>query len=104
MSHIAKRSTVVVLGALLCVALAPSLSPGQGGQSPLVPPQSHAFGESFQDWNVLWSQRAIEVGLAGGTDIGETIDRVRLLPNSLSPGTFDFDVTLPPGTPFVDAP
>jgi hypothetical protein len=105
MGSVVRRSKAVALVALLGVASAPVPCPGQGGQSPLVPPQSHAFGKSFEEWNVLAAQRAIEVQLGGGTDIGETVGRVRLLPGGVvTAPTQEFDVTLPPGTPFVSPP
>jgi hypothetical protein len=104
MSPIARRSAVTWLAVLLCVVVAPPVFPGQGGPSPLVPPQSHAFGKSFEAWNVLQTQRALEVGLGGGTTRSDTVGRVRLLPVDFTNPRPEFDITLPPGTPFVAAP
>jgi hypothetical protein len=70
-------------------------------RSPLVPPQSHAFGRPFKDWNVLWSQWAIEEGLGGGSGLGDTVGRVRFFPTVFTPSTVEFDITLSAGTPFV---
>jgi hypothetical protein len=104
MSRIAKRSAVTLLVALLGVVFAPAVYPGQGGPSPLVPPQSNAFGKSFAEWNVLQTQRAIEVGLGGGTTRSDTVGRVRLFPGEFFVTPREFDITLPPGTPFVASP
>jgi hypothetical protein len=46
MRYIMKRAAVTLLAVLLGVVLAPVVSLGQGGPSPLVPPQSQAFGFS----------------------------------------------------------
>jgi hypothetical protein len=70
----------------------------------MMPPESHAFGKSFEQWNVLWSRRVIESGLGGGTDLSDTVGRVRLLPGDTLSRLVEFHVTLPPGTPFVAAP
>jgi len=86
------------------VLFTPASSPGEGGQSPLMPPQSHAFGKSLEAWNVLWTQRALEEGLGGETDISDTVGRVRLLPSDVLDSTPVFDITLDPGTPFVATP
>jgi hypothetical protein len=69
-----------------------------------MPPQSNAFGKSLAEWNVLWTERALEEGLGGGTDIPSTVGRVRLLPGDVGNPTPVFDVTLRPGTPFVATP
>ncbi|MGH8071557.1 MAG: hypothetical protein ACRERE_41260 [Candidatus Entotheonellia bacterium] len=82
----------------------PRALPGQGGQPPLVPPQSHAFGKSFEQWNVLYSEWAIASGLGGATDLSETLGQVRFLPADLFDPSPEFHVTLPPGTPFVAPP
>jgi hypothetical protein len=106
MSRIAKRSAVTLLVALLGVVLAPAVSHGQGGTSPLVPPQSNAFGKSFEEWNGLQTEYAITAGLGEGPAPSDTVGRVRLFPGEFDPNNPDshFDITLPPGTPFVAAP
>ena len=88
------------------VALVAAHSSGQGGQSPLMPPQSHAFGKSFEEWNVLDSQWAIESMHVGETDLSDTVGHVRFLPVPVETecGPCEFDVTLRPGTPFVASP
>ena len=62
MSRIAKISAVVLPVALLGIVAASPPSHGQDGQSPLMPPQSHAFGNSFEEWNVLQTQWALATG------------------------------------------
>jgi hypothetical protein len=92
-----RRLPTLICGVLF-IALG-SITPSSLAQ--LVQPNSHAYGKSFEEWNVLFAQRAIEEGLGEGSEIDETVGRVRLLPGSLYTGPFEFDVTLPPGTPFV---
>jgi hypothetical protein len=104
MSRIAKRSAVTLLVALLGVGFAPPVSLGQGSPSPLVPPQSNAFGKSFEEWNVLQTQFATEVGLGAGPTPSDTVGRVRLFPAEFFVTPREFDITLPPGTPFVASP
>src|SRR5688572_14393042 len=98
MNRIVKSPVVVLLVATLGVVFAPALSRGQGGLSPLVPPQSQAFGKSFEDWNVLQTQRVLAAGLGGGTNLSETVRGVRLLPGDLLDPTPVFHITLSPGT------
>jgi hypothetical protein len=71
---------------------------------PLVPPRDTFRGLSFEEWNFLWSQRVIEVNLAGSTKIPETPRNVRLLPSVVSPGVYEFDVVVNRGTGLVAAP
>jgi hypothetical protein len=96
---------------LLISASAPMAQPGRGGRSPLVPPQSHAFGKSFDEWNFLYTIWA----LGGAQD--DTVGRVRFLPGAFLVGEPDdidedgfaifideFNIRLRPGTPFVLPP
>jgi hypothetical protein len=97
---------VVVIGALVGAA-GPGRATGQGkgGGSALMPPNSKAFGKSFEEWNVLYAQWAIEDGLGGGSDVPNPVGRVRFLPTNFEgPGSYEFRVTLRPGTPFVAPP
>jgi hypothetical protein len=104
MRRTAKKSAVALLVALLGVASAPALSPGQGSQPPLVPPQSRAFGKSCERWNVLYSEWAIASTLGGATDLRDTRGRVHFLPDKSMGTPPEFHITLPPGTPFVSPP
>ena len=112
MRHVAKRFAVVLQLSLVGVALVAAHASGRGGQSPLMPPQSHAFGKSFEEWNVLYSQWVIESWFGEGTDLSDTVGHVRFLPVPALAETgrgsceceFEFDVTLRPGTPFVASP
>jgi hypothetical protein len=104
MSRIAKRSAVTLLVALLGVVLAPAVSHGQGGTSPLVPPQSNAFGKSFEEWNVLQTEWVTTDGLGAGPPPSDTVGRVRLFPAEFFDPQPEFHITLRPGTPFVAAP
>jgi hypothetical protein len=71
---------------------------------PLLTPQASFRGLSFEEWNFLWAQRTIELKLAGSTKVPETLKKVRLLPSVVTPGSYEFEVTLPPGTGFVTSP
>jgi hypothetical protein len=104
MSRIVKSLAVVLMVALLSVVSTPGLSRAQASPSPLVPPQSDAFGKSFEEWNVLQTQFVLETGLGGATGASDTVGRVRLLPGELFDPTPVFNLTLPPGTPFVVSP
>jgi hypothetical protein len=102
MNWIVKTPVVVLLVAAM-VALPPVLSHAQGVQSPIVPPQSNAFGKSFEEWNVLQTEYALATEL-GDADVSDTVGRVRLLPGNFSSATPVFNIKLAPGTPFVAAP
>lgn len=91
----------IVLAALL-LGMSAVGSACQAGQP--TPPQSGAFGMSFEDWNVAQTSYAIEAGLGTDPDPDDTVGRVRLLPGSFFDPTPEFDITMPPGTPFVAAP
>ena len=69
--------------------------------SPLLPPQAKFRGMSFEQWNVLQSEWAIEAVLGDPTGLSDTVKGVRFLPGTFGSGEFEVDVTLPPGTPFV---
>lgn len=72
--------------------------------SPLVSPNAHFRGKSFDQWNVVYTKWAIATYL-GGQSASNTVKGVRFLPNQLgAPGTYTFNVTLKPGTPFVAPP
>jgi hypothetical protein len=55
----AKPSAVVMLMGLAAVAMAPTSSFGQGGKSPLLPPNAHFRGQSLEAWSVLWTERFV---------------------------------------------
>jgi hypothetical protein len=101
MSHFVKRSVAVILVGLVGVALVPALSSGQGDQSALLPPNSDFRGKSFEEWNVLWAEWNIATQLGGETDLGDTIEKVRFLPEPVFPGVYEFDIVVAPGTAFV---
>src|SRR6516165_2674866 len=97
---ITRKATVLsflILLSGMCIVIA-----GDGG--PLLPPQSSFRGTSFEKWNVLWSERTIESNLAAAIQVPETLNNVRMLPSFVTPGSFEFDVTVPPGTGFVTCP
>src|SRR3954471_19296091 len=75
-----------------------------GDDGPLLPPQASFRGLSFEGWNSLWAQRTIKLNLAGSTQVPETLKKVRLLPSVVTPGSYEFEVTLPPSTGFVTSP
>jgi len=102
MNGIVKTPPVVLVIGLL-VVFAPGLVYGQGGESALIPPQSNAFGKSFEEWNVLQTEYVLATEL-GGAQVSDTVGHVRLLPGDFTSSTPVFNITLAPGTPFVAAP
>jgi hypothetical protein len=98
-----KRWGLVLMLFVGSLGLIPAGSFAQG-QSPLMPPQSNAFGKSFGQWNVLQTQWAIDLGLGDGTGLSNPVGRVRLLPGAFFTPTPTFNITLAPATPFVAAP
>jgi hypothetical protein len=71
---------------------------------PLVPPRAPFRGLSFEEWNVLWSRRTIELNFTEATNVPETLNKVRFLPSVVTPGSYEFEVALPTGTGFVTSP
>ena len=104
MRHVAKSFALALAFSIMSLALMPAVSWAQGGDSALMPPHSHAFGKSFEEWNVLQTQWATASGLGDATQLSNPVGRVRLLPGSFTDPTPVFHITLPPGTPFVASP
>lgn len=99
-----KRWGLVLMLFVVGLGLIPAGALAQG-QSPLMPPQSNAFGKSFEQWSVLQTQWAIALGLGEDvTGLSNPVGRVRLLPGEFFNPTPIFNITLAPGTPFVAAP
>jgi hypothetical protein len=94
------RVVLVVVVGILLVRLPAS---SQSKTSPLVPPQSNAFGLPFDEWNVLQVQWTIETQL-GGQNVSPTVRNVQFLPGAIFGTGPAFNVILRPGTPFVSAP
>src|SRR5262245_53405766 len=94
------RTTIFVLVSILMVSVHVG---GQGKLSPLMPPQSNAFGFSFEALNVLQTQWAIDSEL-GGKTLSSTARNVQFLPGAILGSGPVFNVTLRAGTPFVSAP
>jgi hypothetical protein len=89
--------------ALVVAALASGPHDARAQCGPLLPPNAHLNGKSFDEWNVLYTKWAVAIQLGGQTP-SDTVDGVRFLPARTTPGTYEFDVTLKPGTPFVAPP
>ena len=66
-------------------------------------PQSNAFGNSFEQWNVLQTQWALALGSEDATELSDTVGRVRLLPGDFTSSTPVFNITLA-DMPFVASP
>ncbi|QDV34266.1 hypothetical protein [Tautonia plasticadhaerens] len=95
MSRLSKQSAVVMLLGFVAVAMAPTLSFGQGGQSPLLPPNANFRGKSFTEWNVLALEWEIATSL-GGQDLPGTVQKVRFMPFNFAGD--EFDIRVKPGT------
>ncbi len=103
MSRIVMRLMRVGLAALACAALAPVAAVGRDHHSPLVSPHGKFRGKTFEQWNVLYAQWAIQTNLGGQTP-DDTVSGVRFLPYPPQSGTYEYDVRLRRGTPFVQTP
>jgi hypothetical protein len=101
MGRFVKITPVILLVALSSIALVPTPTPGQGGQSALLPPTANFRGKSLAEWNVLWANWNITTQLGDPTGLSNTVEKVRLLPDPLSPGVYAFDIVVDPGTAFV---
>jgi hypothetical protein len=97
-------SRIVALFSSAILVFATCVATARDDDGPLLPPQASFRGKSFAEWNFLWSQRTIELNLGGSTRVPETIKKVRLLPSVVTPGTYEFDVTIPTGTAVVTSP
>jgi hypothetical protein len=93
----------VVLVTVLSILFVHTPASAQSERSPLLPPQSNVFGLSFDEWNVLQTQFAIETQL-GGKDVSPIFQHVQFLPGAIFGTGPIFNVTLRAGTPFVSAP
>jgi hypothetical protein len=82
------------------VAMAPTVAFGQGGQSPLLPPNANFRGTSYDVWNAQWVAWNVATGL-GGQDLPDTVAKVRYLPGAFGPGTYTGEFTIAPGTAIV---
>lgn len=91
-------------GIAFVVLVSVGLSAARGGQPPLMPPGEPAFGKTYQEWGMLWTEWAVGTYLGGGSDIGQTVDGVFFLPGNFTPGDHEFHITLGADTPFVVAP
>lgn len=96
--RIAKQSAVVLLMGVVAFTVAPAPSLGQGGTSPLLPPNANFRGRSLIEWDVLAMKWEIATGL-GGQDLPATVDGVRFLPGNFTGN--EFDIQLKPGTPIA---
>jgi hypothetical protein len=74
------RVVLVVVVGILLVRLPAS---SQSKTSPLVPPQSNAFGLPFDEWNVLQVQWTIETQL-GGQNVSPTVRNAKFYPERSS--------------------
>src|SRR5262245_55082579 len=79
----------------------PRATAGGGKGSPLLPPNARLHGRSLEEWTVLWVEWFIENHLGSGSDIPETVDKMRLLPAESVPGDYEYNITVRQGTGFV---
>lgn len=100
MMHITRNPYADAVVALLGSVGLPA--PAEAG--PLYDPTTIVNGKTFEEWNVIWTQRQIEESLGGGSSIPLVVDGVRLFPQSGGPGVFEFDVTPLPNMPFIASP
>jgi hypothetical protein len=103
MSRFVKQSARILAVALVGVALATAPVSGRDQNSPLVPPNANFRGKSFEEWNTLFVQWVVQTNLGGQTP-SDTVRKVRFLPANTTPGAYEFNVHLDPGTAFVQSP
>jgi hypothetical protein len=101
---------------LLIIAASASPPPAGPGNPPLVPPNAHAFGKSFDEWNTLYLAWYVNGTLGAGFTPGDdTVGKVRFLPLSSFENveigedgflifTDEYNITMRPGTPFITQP
>jgi hypothetical protein len=56
---------------------------------------------SLEEWSVLWTERFVGNEFGTGSDIPDTVKKVRLLPASSIPDDYEFHITVGPGTGLV---
>ena len=68
MRRVPKRSAVVLLVAIVCVASAAALSFGQGGGNHpgVIPPYARYKGLTYGEWVAKWQQAALAIPVVGG--------------------------------------
>src|SRR5262245_11479350 len=98
------RHRFAMLACSVTILLVTAEARAQTRPSPLIPPQSNAFGLPFAEWNALDNEFVLKSQLGGATGLNDTIGTVRLLPADIFNPTPVFDITLHPGTAFVTPP
>ena len=78
MCRLESKPVYVLLATLLSIGFTALPSPGQGGRSPLLPPNANFRGKSFEEWNILAVERTIATGL-GEQILPDTVKDMRLL-------------------------
>lgn len=99
--NVASRRRSRPVSGLLAIGLAGALAlPAATAHGQLLPPNANFRGTSFEEWNVLATEWTIATGL-GGQDLPDTVDGVRFLSGAFSPGVYEFDIQIRPGTGLV---
>jgi hypothetical protein len=96
------RTSLLVASVLIALFCAIANVPVSAGQP--LPPVAKFRGATVAEWSTLQNEWAIATGLGEGTDIPDTIAKVRFLPGSFGGGDFDFDVTIGKGTAIAFSP
>lgn len=99
-STIRRFPLVLAVATAFAAAMVPLVAPGQDGGSPLLPPNATFRGKSYDEWNLLNTQRTVATGL-GGQVLPDTVQGVRLLPGEFAPGKFEFHIEVDAGTALV---
>jgi hypothetical protein len=81
---------------LLIVASAPAL-----GAERLLPPKAKFRGKTLEEWAVLSGQWQVAEQYGDPTGLADNVQGVQFLPPTGGGGEFNYNVTLPSGTPFV---
>jgi hypothetical protein len=102
-NRLSRNSLGLLLGIALALGNDPAATKDKNGASPLLPPNANFRGRSFEEWNFLCEEFTVATGL-GGEVLPDTVHGVRLLPGEFSPGVYEFDVEVKPGTGLVFPP
>jgi PEP-CTERM motif-containing protein len=92
------------LGASLLLAMAVLVGsePAFGAGSALLPANANFRGQNLEEWAVQAIEWQIATALGDPTGLSDTVQKVRFLPPTIGGGVFEYDVTLPTGTGFVN--
>jgi hypothetical protein len=82
----------------------PTATAAGGNGKPLVPANAKFRGMYLEEWSVLYGEWFVGNDWGPGTDIPDTVNKMRLLPAAGQPGDHVREITVKTGTGFVLPP